>query len=85
MRQTHAERYRALDESSNLASDLTKKYSSQSVQIKYAKYKDLMSKVVEKGVLPEEFVDYYRDLPHDGPADVNGNDDENDPDDYVYE
>ena len=73
----------------NLLADIPKKYADQTVRIKYAKYKDLMEKVVNSGILPDEYKEYYRNLPHDGPTAANhGNGDESDygsdGDDYVY-
>ena len=62
--------------------------------IKYAKYKDLMDKVVNTGVLPDEYKTFYENLQHDGPkaqpkrharAEDEESDDDSDGDDYMYD
>jgi hypothetical protein len=86
-------KFKPLKRVADLASDVGSRYAANDVKIKYAKYKDLMEKVVDKGVLPEEYVLFYRELPHDGPVlpaarRVQGEEDESDydsdGDDYIY-
>ena len=84
-------RFQHLKRRSDITQDVEPKYSEGDVKIKYAKYKDLMEKVVNKGMLLEEHRLYFTQLPHQGPdmpivhpgGDVS--DEENsDADDYAY-
>jgi hypothetical protein len=86
-------RFQPLKRINDLTKNVEAKYAENQVQIKHAKYKDLMEKVVNKGVLPEEHRLFFTQLPHVGPdvpivrpvgEDESDEDSDSDTDDYVY-